>query len=779
MPLQRNDARPVPRPPGLVPPPAPLAGVTELRLHGVGGTTPESLLADDAPQLVSGDRVAGFYRTADTRGRHVEAYSWGGLTSRSASRVLWLLLLPFALVNVAGWMCMPAAWRRPWRFLVHRAVVRWAALGLTVNLLLLVAMTSMDVLAYQCGGRPDCRDRWWLRWLGAPVFAEHPARRVLVGAALPLLVALGLKVLSGRSLARYEQVPPPQVGRTGRPPCDVTPARPGAGLADPDFWNGGRGVAALASVHLGTGLAFVGWLTGHTVRSLPGATRPGLATAVTVVAALAASAAVVLATRSRVPAPAAHAVVALGALAVAGAVVLALTQPAYAPTAAGPLPGMRGGINWAYGCCLAATLSVLLSFAVNGHRRGRFRIAGPFVVTILATVILNAVGIGTMIRVADLLGRVPNPGVGAGGGDRLFVYGIVYALTPYLTLLPFAILLGFALVEAVTLALAGTPARRRAVHDGYATGPPAAGPAGPWDASALDPDASPPRSLRGGWTARIARARRLAALPHDADLPLTLMAATALLVAGYVLVTVWARHQLPWAPRWALTVSTWLAAAAPLAVLLLMRQGWRGLASRRHLGVLWDVATFWPRAYHPLAPPSYAERAVPDVQRRLWRLHDHGGGAVVVAHSQGSVLAVAALLQESGRPHRDGRPTDRVALVTFGSPVTKLYGWAFPAYFGPDALGADRPRTWRWRNFWYPTDYIGGPVLADSAGVDEALTDPPTCWYVYGQDPPVLGRHSGYWGDGRVWAVVDRYAGELPLPDGRMSGSDHPDPPIG
>lgn len=142
------------RPSGLVPPDVDLAGVTELRLHGVGGTTPENLLADVAPQLVSGNRVAGFYRTADMKGRHVEAYSWGGLTSRSASRVLWLLLLPSALVNLAGWMCTPAAWRRPWRFLLHRAVVRWAGLGLTVNLLLLVTMTSMDVVAFRCGARP-------------------------------------------------------------------------------------------------------------------------------------------------------------------------------------------------------------------------------------------------------------------------------------------------------------------------------------------------------------------------------------------------------------------------------------------------------------------------------------------------------------------------------------------------------------------------------------------------------------------------------------------------
>ncbi|MEU4780560.1 hypothetical protein [Micromonospora sp. NPDC023633] len=35
---------------------------------------------------------------------------------------------------------------------------------------------------------------------------------------------------------------------------------------------------------------------------------------------------------------------------------------------------------------------------------------------------------------------------------------------------------------------------------------------------------------------------------------------------------------------------------------------------------------------------------------------------------------------------------------------------------------------------------------------------------MHGQQPPVLGRHSGYWIDSRVWDLVDRYAEELPLP---------------
>ena len=51
-----STTRPTPdRPSGLVPPVPKLAGVTELRVHGVGGTTPGALLGDLAPQQVAGD----------------------------------------------------------------------------------------------------------------------------------------------------------------------------------------------------------------------------------------------------------------------------------------------------------------------------------------------------------------------------------------------------------------------------------------------------------------------------------------------------------------------------------------------------------------------------------------------------------------------------------------------------------------------------------------------------------------------------------------------------
>ena len=91
-----------------------LSGPTELRIHGIGGAPPESLL-DDEVFIVAGNETSGFYRVdraiadREERKRSMEAYSWGGLTSggtffQKLRKSLWIVLLPYALVNASGWM---------------------------------------------------------------------------------------------------------------------------------------------------------------------------------------------------------------------------------------------------------------------------------------------------------------------------------------------------------------------------------------------------------------------------------------------------------------------------------------------------------------------------------------------------------------------------------------------------------------------------------------------------------------------------------------------------
>ena len=72
---------------------------------------------------------------------------------------------------------------------------------------------------------------------------------------------------------------------------------------------------------------------------------------------------------------------------------------------------------------------------------------------------------------------------------------------------------------------------------------------------------------------------------------------------------------------------------------------WSDPTKRRTIGVLWDVGTFWPRSYHPLSPPCYTERAVPSCSAGCGGCTTTAEQVMLVAHSQGSVLATAALVQ--------------------------------------------------------------------------------------------------------------------------------------
>jgi pimeloyl-ACP methyl ester carboxylesterase len=165
--------------------------------------------------------------------------------------------------------------------------------------------------------------------------------------------------------------------------------------------------------------------------------------------------------------------------------------------------------------------------------------------------------------------------------------------------------------------------------------------------------------------------------------------------------------------------------------------------------VLWNVITFWPRANHPLTPPCYAERTVPELLDRLRVLTAAEDTRVaLVAHSQGTVIAAATLLQD------DENTAHRVALLTFGSPLRRLYARNFPAYFGTGALPRLRQRQHRrWINLWARTDPIGSWINDDRdrrmkealEEVDCRLLDVESLTpRADGTYPPICG-HSGFW----------------------------------
>jgi hypothetical protein len=161
---------------------------------------------------------------------------------------------------------------------------------------------------------------------------------------------------------------------------------------------------------------------------------------------------------------------------------------------------------------------------------------------------------------------------------------------------------------------------------------------------------------------------------------------------------------------WTASAGSWLILGFATLMFTTMLRAYRNPDSRRQVGILWDVATFWPRSAHPWAPPCYAERTVPEYAARATFLRyepttfaPRAEKVVLSAHSQGTVIAAATLLQLGS--------TDGIGLVTYGCPLDRLYAKYFPSYFGGPTLGILHDRMHgAWRNLSRETDPIGGPV---------------------------------------------------------------------
>jgi hypothetical protein len=108
------------------------------------------------------------------------------------------------------------------------------------------------------------------------------------------------------------------------------------------------------------------------------------------------------------------------------------------------------------------------------------------------------------------------------------------------------------------------------------------------------------------------------------------------------------------------------------------------------------------------------------------------GTLVVVAHSQGTVIAADALRDWSNAP--------RVDLLTMGSPLRSLYATFFRKGFGDIVEGAGS-KAERWVNLYREDDYVGRQL----GGVTDNVTD-----------KKIDGTgHEGYWTDPSVLAELE------------------------
>ncbi|MDO0928997.1 hypothetical protein QQY24_27655 [Streptomyces sp. TG1A-8] len=722
----------------------------ELLVHGVGGTTPEKMLGDPRTVRITGDGTAAVFRRAGDAGDAPsgarsrrepvqEAYVWCNLTSGDGTRALWLLLLPFMVVNLAHWM-RPAARGRRRTVRLYGLLVRLTALTLTTLLVAAVCEVALDLVAWQCAGAAACASRHsWLSFLSPAASGgawwTPPGRRLALAALVPTALTGLLWYLSHRTWSAYESHQP-----MSRAP---EPADEASALARPGFWYGRRLVARLRAAHTAAGL-----LTVAAAVALPAVRfdhRPGGPPALDLLgdllaAALLGTAAVAVAvvcrrgrSENRLDRGIDRRLVRglpLGSLAL---LLLTLLYAGWSRPgwhSAGRLPG-----DPAFGALMLAQGLLVVVLAVVAHDLYRRRpdprtairgLGGP-AVALLACALGGVMSGGIAQRVADWL-----------DGTRSGLAGPPVLLTWQASVLP--VLLAVLLALAAWLAR-GTARLARAERDRVRREHPG----------------EPEEPAR---TRAVAHARAMAALTDRAPLIVAVLCATTLVLGAAALAGALltgktpdgaarpAHHVVRAAAEASQALGSWLVGLGFLLFVTWARRAYRDASARRTIGILWDVGTFWPRAAHPFAPPCYAERAVPDLTWRMATWTRRTGGRMVLSgHSQGSVLAAAAAWQLTPAVRK------RVALLTYGSPLERLYGRWFPAHFGPPALAALHRDVDCWRNLHRLTDPIGGPVrVPDDEGCPDVDHPPLKDPLSYGRTPehplpaPILG-HSDYQAD--------------------------------
>ncbi len=779
---------------------------------------------------VAGDAAAGFYRRrrfdgdqadltihGDDAGpasaprtawrRVLEAYSWGGLTSGPASRALWILFLPFILINLAHWMLPPgrgdsrlAAVAGHWSV----RLLRLLGLSLTVLSMLISSFVAVGLVGWQCAAqKQSCATK-----LGPLRFLSDwsDGLRLAVTASPVALMVLVLVWLGRRNQPAVEN-------KSDHPP-DPAVLSDTAPLADPNFWMADPSVRRLRHCHV------TAWASGLAAVMLYGVSQhvdhlgtpsPSHIALVVNLVIFVVAVAATLSTRVtgrggrgadwltlplRTLAP--LSIVALSASLV---VVARTPTPWHEPPS--EFPGLRPEIYALLyvqaGLLVALFVSTAVSLVSRTSRkeRTRQRDATPFHGTgwhptlfgftpvVLATIawlveggfasgltlwisnfladpvpsvasarceisLTNAVTTGAS-TVPTACAGLRHPKVPDLPADFITRVSAVNSDAPLIVPAPlfsaavvFTGLLLIALIVAGIIWRCVVPLRARSAL------PAVLGDYG-FDAAKGLGAPEPPRDEKE--RAKAVASERSVAKITDWIPPL-LAWFTVVALLGYVAILIIVRHGGYDSPRGFLPAITNacvnLMAATAAAIVIIAVWAFRSRTARRIVGILWDIGTFWPRANHPLTPPCYGERAVPDVCDRLQALTRTPSQRVIVAaHSQGTVIAAATLMQF---PHHDDAAT-RLAIVTFGSPLRRLYARNFPAYFSAAAF----QKVWevvpdRWINMWCLTDPIGAWIRNnDNRSIDSArtitdyrMTDAEQLTPDDSRQYPPISGHSGY-----------------------------------
>jgi hypothetical protein len=807
--------------------------VMELRVHGVSGTTPESLLNCPDVVQVAGDKTSGFFRPRQLADRcdvaldsdglkpagagpELEGYSWGGLTSGAPSRALWLLLLPFTLANVAPRMRPLAPDSSVSRLLVATLwfFARLLALAMTTLVVLSACGVSLDVFAWQCGrsAGQSCR-KASPGWLLQPLLSASPDLRLAIGALAPLLLLVLLWKISGRTINSYESVSGARNGRAITPPeTTVNKNLAEPGLDSVWMWHNEYQVRRLRQLHLQTGFALVLWLVSA---SVPGGWRTTrwllVASAVYAIAML-----LVPAYTGRGAGAGLRRVnigvwVLLTGYAVPLAVDLIWHNPGIAMKGSATLPDYDGSVLFALTAvvaCFAIFALLILTLAVLGRAQNLHpKTLANCTAIVLATFSVFLAAIFSAGLYVFSIGWLTTGSLKPGFATlahKITMFGIPAPITAACRSYPFCVaglllvLIVFGIIGLITRVFR-LPKRFRAD---------------------LDADYAAELAIRSPETRTreksIANTYWAARQVDTAQYYLAAICAIGAVICGIftwlfiVAPSYKMRADNTFLIRWYslppetkemcrqgnglshLSACSYLSASsvegtgAYLIVMTLVglvavgMAAFKVLATRKQVGILWDLASFWPRSAHPFAAACYAERSVPDLITRVSAFADGHRRIVLAAHSQGTVISAATLFQLKGideLDESDVKVIPAVGFLSFGCVLRRLYARYFPAYFSEnivhslraDVLTADGPV--RWRNLWRYSDYVGGQVMcgppqdsvpADDFGIDVRDTDPQ--WARNSGDTrwPVAHMHSDFWLSPKFQEQVDELAGLIP-----------------
>lgn len=735
-------------------------------MHGVSGASAEELLDHPVVSRVAGDTNAGFYRPrpgfgiSDRPGElKVEAYRWGALTAGAAVRTLSLLfLLPFMLVNLAPW-ARPATGGSGG---LIGPLCRLLAATLTAAFVLSIVGVTVDIIGWQCVPyRPCIQGRGYLAWL-----AKLPLGPRLALLALVPIGALRLLWWLGERSARAFEAFPASRGQDrtsgGEDRIDL-----------PGFWNDALVVRRLRAIHLAIGLGTLAtMLLGAQLYIHP----TPVAYVIYVLAwLLLAAGAVLLCLPARFPAevPGRGPVDLRGIrtlrLAAVGLAVLAVLYTAV-PLEREPPRGQLPNYEAAVALLVAIQAGLLIALVVTTmHQRRRSRDIGSSRMSGLATPVLAMASIAAasgfaaalVYRVADFLDRgdIPNPVRPNQPGAPPLEPPVTYR---------WAALAGLAaiLIVAATVLWRSLATRRRRRRRA--------------DEIVRRDFPDPPPEAMARWTAvrdvvaRSALAEQLGPV-FITFLVLSLLGVT---MAALDLLGIGpsqfneelARKDGNLSNELALLtdIGIYVIGLIALGILVVGLLSYRSEGTRRTVAVIWDLGTFWPRTVHPFAPPCYAERAVPELAKRTIAL-SRKGGVILSGHSHGSVIVTATVLQ------LPPEVLPRVALLTHGSPLHRIYARLCPAFLGDWVLHETGDRIgWRWVNLWRDTDPIGGPLfsahwpgqhprVSGPAGtVDRRLRDPQAVTVPPDDTvPPSIDQHWPYHTDPAYEAAVRELAGRL------------------